>query len=123
MVMTVQRATIGDYLRFYKDIIPGWVVWNNGERVGMLGISFNVADQRYWGYFDLRDKLTPEAGLKLVTHVRAALKGAEHDVCVLCQKRTWDTAPRLLKVLGFHPTGDYVEEDEIWIRPASVESN
>lgn len=123
MVMTVQRATIGDYLKFYKDIIPGWVIWNNGQRIGILGFSYNVADHRYWGYFDLREKLDPDAGRRLVQNVRSSLKGADHDLVVLCQKETFETAPRLCRILGFKPTGEFVEGNEIWIRPASVENN
>ncbi len=114
MITVIKPATIGDYLAFYKAPMSGWVIFANGERVGMAGIALNETDQKFWGYFNIKDKVSSEVGADLIRQIRGGLKAMTEPVYVLCQECDFPQAPRLLKALGFKPTGEIKEGQEVW---------
>lgn len=123
MITVVQRATLGDYLAFYRNVIPGWVIYHGGERVGMAGISHSNVDGRWWAYLNLKSDLDGEGGLRLVREMRAGLEMISEDVYVLCEEHIYATAPRLLRILGFKPTDEVNGDMVVWVRPGSIEGD
>lgn len=115
MISIVQPATVGDYLAFYAVPSTGWVLWHGGERIGMAGLAMNQAENRHWAYFDLRGGMDAQAGASLTRKVWTTLRAIKLDVWCLCQKDTFPQAPRFLRVLGFKPTGEIREQQEVWL--------
>ena len=122
MIPVIQRATDADYMAFFGNFIPGWVVFYGGERVALVGFLYRALDDRWWGYFNIKPGLPKAATTRIVLEIKRNLNTVEEDVYVTCDEVDHAaTAPRLLRAWGFHPTGEYADEMEmaIWMRPGT----
>lgn len=121
-MMQIRAAHVADYMEWFGQDLPSWVVIEDGERVGLAGIFLNIIDSKHWGYFDLkhRERMSTRSGIALVNSIRKGLKDVEVDVYVLCQKKDFATAPRFLSAIGFAPTGELIEGEEVWVCPGTT---
>lgn len=118
-MIEVREATVADYVTFYKDMqFPGFSVFDGDKMVGMVGIALG-RDANYWGYFDVDKKLPFSVGYQIARGLERSLRSVEHDVFVLCQQGDFATAPRFLRLIGFKPTGESINGEEIWVCPGS----
>jgi len=118
-MIEVRQSTVADYVTFYKDMeFPGFSVFDNGQMVGMVGIALG-RDEQYWGYFDIRSKVPHRVGFQIARGLQRKMRTIDHDVFVLCQQGDFPTAPKFLRLIGFKPTGDVINNEEIWVCPGS----
>jgi len=123
MITVIRRATMGDYLAFFREVIPGWVIYHGGERVGMAGITYNKLNDRWWAYLNINGDLDRAGGLRLVREMRAGLSNLAEDVYVLCDEGNHPSAPRLLSALGFEPTDEVEDNWPVWKKAATTEGD
>jgi len=118
-MIEVRKATVADYVTFFQDMeFPGFSVFDGDEMIGMVGIALG-RDENYWGYFDIRGKVPPHIGYQIARGTRRGLECLDHDVYVLCQQGDFPIAPKFLRLLGFKPTGDVINNEEVWVCPGS----
>jgi hypothetical protein len=122
MIPIVKQATDADYFAFFGDKIPSWVVWWGGERVALVGFTLRQEDERFWGFFNVKEGLGPRVGMMIVREIQRNFKALTEDVYVTCDDINYEnTAPRLLRLWGFKPTDDNYEGMRIWVRSATGE--
>lgn len=119
MITVIRRATAADYFAFFNDVIPGWVVYNNGERIGMGGISWNAVDERWWGYLTMKGKPNHDGAMRIIREMQNGLRAIPHDVYVICDEKNYLSAPRLLRILGFEPTEETNFGLDVWVHRAT----
>lgn len=85
----------------------------DGECVGVSGVMRDPAyfgtlfekEGRIIGFLDIKADLKG-FGPRAVRAIRTYLRAQPHDIYVQCDAAAYLTAPRLLRLLGFSPTGN-----------------
>lgn len=72
-------------------------------------------DGRLWAFLDTKPEVVRSGGMAVVKAVRAALDAVSEPVYVHCHAAKFATAERLLRVLGFAPTDEIIDEKRVWI--------
>lgn len=92
-------------------VIGAGVLVKDGVMLGMG--SFTVHDGRKWVYLDLTDEAKPHA-LRMLRAIKRVLANQPDDIYAVCNKAQHRGAPALLTRLGFEPTGEILEGQEVW---------
>jgi len=110
----IKPATVMDYMAYYKSAkFQSQCVWDGEERVGMFGVIIDGGQN--WAYLDTCKEIDTHVGLAIIRKMRDMLRNAQEIVFVTCDYKTYATAPRLLKAVGFVPTGETLNDHEVWI--------
>lgn len=117
MTSWIEPASVADYLIFMgRDKTPSsWVIREDGEAVAIAGIVDRFADGDAWVYFQTRGKLSFASRRVLMRGLRTFLIRFEHPLRASCSALANQNAEKLLRSLGFQPTGDVLNGMETWL--------
>jgi hypothetical protein len=110
--VVIRQATPSDVLAFSHKKTVFSIAYVEDKPIAMAG--FLRAHGRLWASFDVKRGARGH-GVRLVLALRKGLAAAGEPVFI--QRKT-KRAKRLLRVLGFAPTGETMNDLEVWKCPA-----
>src|SRR3990167_7544897 len=105
--MRVSKASAEEICAMFG--FEGWIGREGDSVVGIAG--FRREEGRVWGFLDLAEK---PASLTLVRAVKAKLKTLGEPVYVACDDEKHESAPKLLRLLGFAPIDETLLGMRVW---------
>ena len=116
--VVIRKLTPGEIRDFYygvlsQEVIEAFGSFVSGKCVGVCGIMkepshFGTLFEEYGrciGFLDVRENYK-ELGLRYVRKMIRYIKEKNIDIYVKCDSSSFPQAKRLLKILGFTPTGE-----------------
>lgn len=116
MQFEVREGNYGDYLWWHGDVrVPSVSADIDGEPVLFGCVAADIRNpDKYWAFLDVRDEVPPAVGFAFVRKMRSSLRAASTETYTIVDAIRHPTAERLCRLLGFQPTGEMLEEREIW---------
>lgn len=111
--MIVRHATLADIMTFFPQPTPACVLESDGEILAIGGVLERKG--RIWAFVDVKEALGPRAGLIVMRALLRHLRTIAEPVYIACDEG-FETAPRLLKALGFRPTEEMHFNERVWVR-------
>ena len=107
--LIVKRARPHDIVAFSSEKTEFHIAYADGKAIAMGG--FVRVQGKLWASFDVKCG-AKKHGLAILLGVRSHLSTVNEAVYVQCRSRK---ARRLLGVLGFVPTGEQMNDLEVWV--------
>jgi len=107
----IRPATYADLLTFYQSQVPAYVLERDGRLLACGGIF--ERDGRSWAYFDVSGQVSQTETLAMVRALRSGISALGREVSITCDEG-FETAPRLLRLLGFKATDETFNGMRVW---------
>ena len=107
---TVRPATPADFIAYCGELVETHALEHDGR---LLAISVIMRQSgRLWATLDVRPGVN---ALVLVRAIRAARSRLGEPIYVECQSHAYETAERLLRIIGFVPTQERRKGMGVWV--------
>lgn len=109
-MITLRPATPADFLTYCGEPVETHALEQDGQ---LLAISVVMRQNgRLWATLDVKPGVNPFA---LIRAIRAARARLGEPLYVECQSHAYDTAERLLRIIGFTPTKERRKGMGVWV--------
>lgn len=110
---TVRAASPADVEEFYGLRMKHQIVEIDGVPIAMGTLA--RTNGQLWGWFDRREGLSARHGLAILRTMMRELRRIGEPVHVTCNEGIHEQAARLLRLVGFEPTGQKTNGFDIWV--------
>jgi hypothetical protein len=107
----IRPATYADLLTFYQSPVPAYVLERDGKLLACGGIF--ERDGRSWAYFDVAGQVSQAETLAMMRALRRGIAALGREVSITCDEG-FETAPRMLRLLGFKATDETFNGMRVW---------
>lgn len=113
MVATVRVPSLAEVEEFYGLRMRHHVAEINGVALAMGTLA--RTNGQLWGWFDRREGMTPRQGVAVIRALIRGMREIGEPVYVTCNEGVHANASRLLRLVGFRPTGQSTNGFNIWV--------
>jgi hypothetical protein len=107
----IREATYADLLTFYRTHVPAYVLERDGRLLACGGVF--ERDGRAWAYFDVAGQVSQSDVLAMMRALKSGIAELGKEVSIGCDEG-FETAPRLLRLLGFEATDETFNGMRVW---------